>query len=275
MQIPFDQPLTSPAPERPHTGALIILLGIGILTLLAPILAPYGPLALSGEPPYMQPSAAHLLGTDSLGRDVLSRTLWGGRQTLSTALLGSVIAILPGLVIGSIAGFSGGWPDRLLMAGMDILLAFPNLLLALALITLLGSGSGQVALAVGLAGLPAFARLIRTTVLETRNAPYIDAAQAIGASSLRVMIYHVLPNIRSAISSYAVVSFSWVLLNGAALAFLGFSGDPGQPDWGVMLNEGRAAFRVAPWIAIPPGLAITLTVYAANRLADLWHDRSR
>lgn len=262
-------------PQRytgPYTTPLLILAAIALLTLLAPALAPYDPRhALSGQS-LAPPSPAHPLGTDALGRDVLSRTLWGGRQTLSMALLATAIAIGPGLLVGLLAGYLGGWPDRVLMGGMDILLAFPNLLLALTFISLIGTGSVQVALAVGIAGLPAYARVARTAVLRVRNQPYIEAAQAIGARPHRILVYHVLPNALETLLSFAVVSLSWALLNGAALVFLGFGGDPATPDWGAMLNEGRTAFRVAPWIALPPGIAITLTVFAINRLVDSWQD---
>ncbi len=253
---------------------LAVLATIILATTLAPVIAPYDPMAITGEP-YQPPTREHLFGTDTLGRDVLSRTLFGGQQSLSIVLIGVAIIILPGTVLGMSAGFYGQWTDRLLMASMDILLAFPNLLLALVIITLLGSGGWQIAIAVGIAGLPAYARIARTATATTRNALYIDAARAIGVRSDRLLSHHLLPNVLPLLLSFAAVSLSWTMLNSAALAFLGFGGDPSVPNWGVMLAEARYAFRVAPWMSIPPGLAITATVMAVNRLADASQERFR
>lgn len=257
----------APTPRLPLLAAGIIGM-IVLITLLAPILAPHDPLRVFGGQALAPPSERFPLGTDMLGRDVLSRVLWGGRQTLSTALLATAITIVPGLAVGMLAGFYGRWIDQLLMALMDILLAFPSLLFALALITLTGTGPAQVAIAVGIAGMPAYARITRTAVIDTRSRLYIEAARAVGVPQHRILGVHILPNIMNTLLNFGGVSLSWALLNSAALAFLGFIGDPSVPDWGVMLNEGRAVFRAAPWVALPPGLAITLTVYATNRLAD-------
>ncbi len=265
--------LRRPHRQRRHYHApLAVIMIIVLITLLAPALAPYDPRHAVSGGYLLPPSAEHIFGTDTLGRDVLSRTLWGGRQTLSTALLATAITIIPGLLIGAVSGFTGHWVDRAMMAAMDTLLAFPNLLLALVIIALIGTGANQVALSVGMAGLPAFARVARAAVLDARHRLYVQAAWAIGAPPHRVLIHHILPNIMETLLSFAAVSLSWALLNGTALFFLGFGGDPSIPDWGVMLNEGRAAFRVAPWIALPPGMTITLTVFAVNRIADSWQD---
>lgn len=264
--------LVTPRRNKTYTIPLLLVTLVVLVTLLAPALAPADPRHAISHAALMPPSADHWLGTDALGRDVLSRTLWGGRQTLSMAVAALLVTIVPGVLIGGIAGYYGGWLDRILMAGMDTLLAFPSLLLALALISLTGTGVIQVSLAVGIAGLPAFARIARTAVLDVRGRLYIDAAHAIGAKPYRILLYHVLPNVMETLAGFAAVSLSWALLNGAALSFLGFNGDPATPDWGAMLAEGRAAFRVAPWIALPPGLAITTLVYSINRLADAWQD---
>lgn len=273
MRIPLPD-LIGSAQRQPRPFAVpVMILGIvAVITLAAPLLNLPDPRTAVAEAHLRPPSLEHPFGTDALGRDVLSRTLWGGQQTLLVALLGAGIAILPGLVLGVMAGYNQGWTDRLLMAGMDILLAFPNLLLGLATIALIGPGRFSIALAVGLAGLPAYARVARAAVLMVRSAPYIDAAHAIGVPPGQILLFHILPNIRESLFSFAGVSLSWAILNGAALAFLGFGGDPAIPDWGAMLNEGRAVFRLAPWIALPPGIAITLTIFAANRLADAWQD---
>lgn len=251
-------------------GSVLAL--IVLLSLLAPVLASQDPLHAEVGAALLAPSPAHPFGTDSLGRDVFSRTLWGGRTTLGIAGLATLITIVPGLFVGLVAGYTGGWVERVLMGAMDVLLAFPNLLLALAIITLSGAGRDQIAIAVGIAGLPAYARLARTATRDVRSALYIEAAYAIGTGPLHILRFHVIPNILETLLSFAGVSLSWAILNSAALAFLGFGGEPATPDWGVMLNEGRAAFRVAPWIAIPPGLAITIAIFSINRLVDGWQD---
>jgi peptide/nickel transport system permease protein len=274
VRSPLNDLLPPPAAghRRNHRLPTVVLIALVALVFAAPALSGHDPRhAFSGQA-LQPPTSSHPLGTDTLGRDVLSRTLWGGRQTLGVALLAMGIAVFPGLIVGLVAGYYGGWPDRLLMAAMDVLLAFPNLLLALALIALTGTGSLQVALAVGTAGLPAYARMARTAVKEVRSALFIEAAYAIGAPPRHILRMHILPNIMGALLSFGGVSLSWAILNGAALSFLGFGGDPAMPDWGAMLNEGRTAFRLAPWIALPPGLAITLTIFTVNRLADVWQD---
>ncbi|GAB4574051.1 MAG: ABC transporter permease subunit [Anaerolineae bacterium] len=268
--------LPVPSPRRRITWLPALVLAIVAATsLLAPLLAPHDPYSTFEGQAIMPPSRQHLLGTDSLGRDVLSRTLWGGRQTLLTALMATAIAVIPGLCMGIVAGFAGGWVDRLILALLDVLLAFPGLLLAMAIIAATGTGQLQIAAAVGITGLPAYARMIRAAVREIRNAPFVEAARAVGASHLRILVYHLLPNIRPIALSFAGVSLSWAVLNGAALAFLGLGGDPATPDWGIMLNEGRAVFRIAPWVALPPGLAITVTIFAVNRLADTFEEKAR
>ncbi len=273
MRSPLSD-LLPPLPSR-RQGFLLpaaVLAAIGLVLLLAPLLSPADPRHAFPAEALQPPSSVHPLGTDQLGRDVLSRTLWGGRNTLGVAAVATAIAILPGLGIGLLAGYTGGWVDRLLMGLMDVLLAFPNLLLALSIIALTGTGNIQIAVAVGLAGLPAYARMTRTAVQDVRQALFVEAAWSLGASHQRVLRAHILPNILDALLSFAGISLSWAILNGSALAFLGFGGDPARPDWGAMLNEGRAAFRVAPWIGFPPGIAIMVTIFAINRLADAWQD---
>jgi ABC-type dipeptide/oligopeptide/nickel transport system permease subunit len=162
----------------------------------------------------------------------------------------------------------GGGIDAVLMRLVDALLAFPGLLLAMAMVALLGQGMGSVAVAVGLAAAPAYARVARSAVLEVRTQPYVEAAHAIGCSERRVLVYHVLPNAAAPLVAFAAVQLGWVLLNGAALNFLGLGASPGTPEWGAMLAEGRGYLRDAPWVSTFPGLALTLTVLAANLVGD-------
>ncbi|MBN1202370.1 MAG: ABC transporter permease [Anaerolineae bacterium] len=244
------------------------LLGlIVLLSILAPLLTGTDPRDATTGAELVSPSWQHLFGTDLLGRDVYSRTLYGGRRTLGVALLTVGVTLLPGLITGLAAGYFGGWIDRALMILMDALLAFPALLLALALVALLGSGAIQIALAVGIAGIPAYARVTRAAVLEARTRMFIEAARAAGAGPAGILWRHVLPTIAPPLLAFAGVMLSWAILNSAALMFLGYGGDLSAPDWGVMLADGRAAFRTAPWVATAPGAALSLTVLAINLLA--------
>ncbi len=246
---------------------LAVLLVVVTLALLAPALAPADPMQ-TGEAQLQPPGGDHLLGTDLLGRDVLSRALYGGRRTLLIAVLATVFAVAPGALLGLVAGTLGGRLDALIVMLLNALLAFPSLVLALVVLTLLGAGLLPLAAATGMAQVASYARVTRSAVIGVRSMGYVEAAHAAGATRLHVVSNHILPNIRVTLLAYAGVVFSYSILNGAALTFLGLGGEPGTPDWGVILAEGRTAFRVAPWIGLAPGVAITITVWAVNRLAD-------
>lgn len=246
---------------------VVTLLSIMLVTVCAPLLATHNPRAAVADQQLQAPSRDHWLGTDLLGRDVYSRTLHGGRRTLGLALLAAAIALGPGLLVGLVAGYAGRALDVLLMTGIDALLAFPNLLLALLLVAVLGRGLGEIALAVGVAGAAPVARVVRALTLEARTRGYVQAARSLGARPAGILWRHVVPTVRPAVVAFAGVTFSWALLNGAALVFLGYGGDVGAPDWGVMLAEGRQSFRTAPWVAAAPGALLSLTVWAVNRLA--------
>jgi peptide/nickel transport system permease protein len=246
-----------------------LILGIIVLaSLLAPWLATDNPRQAAPEIQLQSPSEAHPFGTDLLGRDVYSRVLYGGRRMVGVALLALAVTLPPGLLIGLVAGYAGRWIDRALMTLMDALLAFPALLLALALITWLGSGLAQIALAVGIAGIPPYARVTRATVLEARTRPFVEAARSIGARPGHILRRHILTAAAAPLLAFAGVTLSWALLNSAALVFLGYGGDISAPDWGVMLADGRRTFQTAPWIALAPGFALSLTVFAINLLAN-------
>ncbi len=254
----------------------VSLLGvIVLLSGLAPWLAHYDPRQANTEEQFRSPSERYLFGTDLLGRDVFSRVLYGGRRTLGVALLTLGVTLLPGLVIGLVAGYTGRWIDGALMMLMDALLAFPSLLLALSLVALLGHGMAQIALAVGIAGIPGYARVTRAAVLEARVMPFVEGARAIGARPQGIMWRYILPTITPPLLAFAGVTLSWALLNSAALMFLGYGGDISAPDWGVMLADGRQVFRTAPWVAIAPGVALSLTVFGINLLASGLNRRVR
>ena len=246
------------------SAALIAL--IVLLAIAAPWLARADPRAAVAEP-LQEPSGVHWFGTDLLGRDVFSRTLYGGRRMLIVAALALLVTVPPGVLIGVLAGYAGRWGDAALMALVDAMLAFPSLLLALALVALVGRGTVQIAVAVGVAGVPTYARMTRAAVLEARSRPFVEAARALGASPVGIMVRHIVPTVAPTLAAFAGVSLSWALLNSAALTFLGYSGDISAPDWGVMLAEGRAVFRTAPWVALAPGVALSALVWALNGVA--------
>lgn len=254
--------------RRPWSVVLFGLLAVIVMgSLFAPLIAPYDPLDGSHEP-LQPPSHAHFLGTDLIGRDVFSRVLHGGALTLLTAALSLLLSVLPGLALGAAVGAAGNAVDQGVSALLDALLAIPGLLTALTVIALVGNGPIQVALAVGIAGFPAYARVARAATRVIRVQPYIEAARSIGARPGYILRRHVLPNIARPLIGFATVTLGWAILNAATLNFLGFGGDPAVPEWGAMLADGRGAFRAAPWVAFGPGVAILVTLCTINLLAD-------
>jgi len=250
------------------TTPLVILGVIIILSLLAPLIAPHDPLQTYSGEELRPPSARFPLGSDLLGRDVWSRVLYGGRLTLTVAVMALLIAVVPGLIVGMAAGYRGGIWDQTLSALIDALLAFPGLLLALSIVAIIGNGPAQVAFAVGFGGTPAYARIVRSALLAVKARPFVEAAYAIGATPRRVLLAHLLPNMLPTLVAFATVILSWAIVSAAALNFLGFGGELAAPEWGTMLAEGRQAFRVAPWAALAPGAAIMITLLAVNLCAD-------
>ncbi len=244
----------------------LLLILLIFFVLVAPLLAPFDPTRTDAPNQLLPPSAEHWLGTDLLGRDVLSRALYGGQHTLIIAVLATLIALTPGILLGLLSQVAGA--DRLVALLINAALAFPGLLLALLVITLLGQGALPLALATGIPQIAPCARVTRAALLAVRSQGYVEAAEALGASRIRVIARHLFPNILTTVLAYAGVIFAYAILNSAALSFLGLGGEPGIPDWGVMLYEGRQAFRSAPWIAAAPGLAVTITVILVNRAAD-------
>jgi peptide/nickel transport system permease protein len=247
-----------------------ILLGglalIVLASLAAPVISPYDPLAQTAES-LAPPDPSHWLGADLAGRDVWSRLLHGGARTLFIAALSVALSVLPGLAMGLAAGYLGGVLDAALTALLDALLAIPGLLVALAVVALAGGGAGQIAVAVGLSGLASYARVVRSAVRAVLVLPYVEAARSLGAHPGGILLRHVLPNVTRPLLAFAGVTLSWAIMSAAALHFLGFGGDPSAPEWGAMLAEGRQVYRAAPWVALAPGLAITVTLLLVNGLA--------
>jgi len=245
------------------------MLGIILfLVLAAPLFSGRDPLAMDSSSQLLPPDATHWLGTDPFGRDILSRLLWGGRWTLGVAGAALFITVGGGLVLGLLAGFYGGLLDEMVMRAMDVMLAFPGLLLILGLVAVLGAGSETLAVAVGLAGVPVYARVVRSAVLSVRSEGFVVAARAVGCRNRRILTRHILPNTLGSIIAFAAVQFGWAILNSSALSFLGLGESPTVPEWGAMLNLGRGYLRSAPWVSTVPGLAIALTVLAVNILGD-------
>jgi peptide/nickel transport system permease protein len=255
--------------RRPSTLAAVgWLLAVILGALLAPLVAPLGAITANTDRPLLPPGPGGLLGTDWLGRDLLQRMLLGSSWTLATAAVALAVAIGLGLPLGLTAGAFGGRIEAVLMRLVEALLAFPSLLLAMAIVAILGPGLLSVALAVGMAAAPAYAHVARAAAADVRTQPYVEVAESLGAGRWHVLAQHVLPNAAGSLLAFAASQLGWVLINGAALHFLGLGAPLGAPDWGAMIAEGRLYLEDAPWVSGFPGLALTTTVLAANVLAD-------
>jgi peptide/nickel transport system permease protein len=246
----------------------VVLGGIFLVTIFAPVLAQHDPNRTAPSIQMESPSFEHFLGTDFLGRDVFSRLLYGGQRTLLITLLAAILAIVIGGGIGLAAGMAGEWFDAILSILINALLAIPNLLLAFVILTLLGAGGGPLIIAAGFTQIAPVARVIRVATRTVLGQPYVEAGYAIGLKRCHILIYYILPNIRNVLLSYGAITLSYCLFNNAALAYLGLGGEIGAADWGVMLAEGRNTLYDAPWVAIAPGFAITLTIWSINSLVD-------
>ena len=267
-------PRSTRIPTRGPRRAVMLaslLAFLGLMALLAPWIAPVDPMALGGAP-IAPPSSAHWLGLDHLGRDVLSRLLFGGRWTLGAGLLAATVAAVPGILLGLLSGYFEGPIDTLISRIIDLLLAFPRLLLALGIVAWTGKGLLNVALATGLAGLPIIARVVRSATRAVRHQSYVEAAWALGASQSAIVRRHVWPNVVGSILVIVTLQMGWAILDISALSFLGLGPPLGTPEWGTMLNEARIVLRDAPWAALAPGLALALTVLTINLLGDALRD---
>ena len=246
-----------------------IFLGVLILvTLFASWVQPFDPLAVAPTEARQGPSARHLMGTDEYGRDVLSRVIDGTHISLEIGLVAVLISVFWGTVLGLIAGYTENVVDSIIMRLIDILLAFPGILLALAIVAGLGTSLANVMLAVGIGTIPVYARVVRGTVLSTKREAYVDAARVIGCSDLRLMLRHILPNIIAPVLVLATIGVAYSILNGAALSFLGLGVQPPTAEWGLMISAGRSYLRTEWWISTFPGLALAVTVLAMNLVGD-------
>jgi len=250
------------------TSGLILTVVLVIAALAAPLLAPYDPTSQDTARRLEGPSRQHLLGLDELGRDVLSRIIWGARVSLRVGFSVVILASAIGIALGAISGYFGGAIDTIIMRITDILLAFPGILLAIALVAVLGPSLNNVILALATIGWVSYARLVRGQVLKVREMEYVTAAKALGARSPRVIIRHVLPNVINPVIVMATLGLAGAILSEAALSFLGLGVQPPTPSWGAMLTEGRRYLGLANHLAIFPGAAIMMAVMGLNFLGD-------
>jgi peptide/nickel transport system permease protein len=251
---------------------LALTIAFLLLTVLAPIVAPYDPYDQDLSSALSPPSLEHWLGADQYGRDVLSRVLYGTRTALLAVVVADGLALVVGCALGLVAGFFGGAVEAVIMRLVDVLLAFPYLLLALIIVAALGPGLTNSMIAIGIVYTPQYARLIRGQVLSIRQTDYVRAARALGSSQLRLMLRHVLPNSFPPILVMATLQAGSVVVETAGLSFLGLGAQPPSPDWGALLAEGQSYFLTAWWIATFPGLAIFLLVLGFNLLGDALRD---
>ncbi len=245
-----------------------LAVALALAALLAPLLAPYPPDATDLSAQLGAPSPAHPLGLDFFGRDLLSRLLYGGRATLLVAAAAVTLAVVVGSVAGLLAGWSQGWAGQFWVGLFDLMLAFPALLLALMIVAVLGPGLPALAAAVGIAGIPAYGRLVRSLTRSLVDAPFVEAARSLGAGPADILFRHLLRNISRPVLSLATLDFGRAIISVAALGYLGLGAKPPQAEWGLMLFEGRQYIAVAPWTSFAPGLAITLTVLVVTLLGD-------
>ncbi|HKS25687.1 MAG TPA: nickel transporter permease [Thermoanaerobaculia bacterium] len=250
------------------TFGLIVTVALVLAAIAAPLLSPFDPNMQDTSRRLEAPSRDHLLGLDELGRDVLSRILWGSRVSLRVGFSVVIIAAFVGISLGAISGYFGGWIDTIIMRVTDILLAFPGILLAIALVAVLGPSLNNVVLALVVIGWVAYARLVRGQVLKVREMEYVTAAKALGAKSPRVIVLHVLPNVINPVVVMATLGLAGAILSEAALSFLGLGVQPPTPSWGSMLNAGRRYLGEANHLTIFPGAAIMLAVMGLNFLGD-------
>jgi peptide/nickel transport system permease protein len=285
LRIPSSAKIVERTPERPGQRVLrrfrkhkLALAGLAVLALLLVsatfpgLIAPYDPLAIEMGDRLLPPSSSHWFGTDDFGRDILARIVYGARISLQVGVIAVGIAGSTGITLGLLAGYYGGWIDSLVMRLMDVIFAFPAILLAISIMALLGSSTTNVMIAIGIVYIPIFARIVRGTTLALKTQDYVEAAHAAGATSARILWRHILPGAWGEITVQITLSLAYAILAEAALSFLGLGTQPPEPSWGSMLSFGREWVREAPWFSFFPGLAIFVTVFSLNLVGDGWRD---
>ncbi len=249
------------------SGLIIVLIMI-ITAILAPWLTPYDYDKTDLKNTFAKPSLAHPFGTDDLGRDVLTRILYGGRYSLRIGFISISFAVLGGILLGSIAGFFGGWFDMVIMRFLDVFQSIPGLILSIAVSAVLGPGFTNCIIALAIGMIPGYARMLRASILNIRNMEYLEAAQAINASNFRIITRHVLPNAIQPLIVTATMGLATAILIAASLSFIGLGVQPPTPEWGAMLTAGRGYIRNYPHLVIFPGVTIMVVVLSLNMLGD-------
>ncbi|CRK81863.1 ABC transporter permease [Neobacillus massiliamazoniensis] len=248
-------------------GGLIIVFYVLIATF-APLIAPYDPYKVDLANKLLTPSMEHWMGTDDKGRDILSRIIYGSRLSMGVGFAAVLFGAFFGIILGLIAGYYGKWTDTIIMRTMDVLLAFPGILLALAIVSALGPSLINVTIAVGIFSVPLFARIVRGSTLEVKRLEYIDAIRSLGANDITIIFKHIFPNILSPIIVQGTLRLATAILSAAGLSFLGLGAQPPSPEWGTMLSNGRDFIFSAPFMALFPGLAMSILVLGFNIFGD-------
>ena len=248
-------------------GSVVVLL-LFMVSMAAPLIAPYDPADIDVKQILMGPSSAHLLGTDQLGRDVLSRMIWGSRISLKVGFVAVGIATTIGIVCGAISGYYGGWIDNVMMRFVDIMLCFPAFFLILAVIAFLEPSIWNIMVVIGITGWMGMARLVRAEFLSLREREFVLSARALGASDMRIIFRHILPNAMTPVLVSATLGVAGAILTESALSFLGIGVQPPTPSWGNILTAGKDNIEIAWWLSLYPGLAILITVLGYNLLGE-------
>lgn len=258
--------------RRLGLAGLAIVSSIAVISLLAPLIAPYDPLDQRLDQRLQPPSPSHIMGTDKLGRDVFSRVLYGGRISLFIALSSVALAVAIGISVGLVSGYIGGRLDNLFMRITDMFMAFPSLILALAIAAMLRPGLANVIAAIALSTWPQYARMARAITIQVKNEPYIEAVISIGAPQSRILMSHIMPMVVPQVLTQAMINMGSAILTAAGLGFLGFGVPPPTPEWGLMVSEGRDLIQSHWWISTFPGIMIFLSVVGFNMIGDQLRD---
>ena len=249
-------------------AGMIVLILVFLVAIFAPVIAPYPYSEQHADSPFAPSSSRFLLGTDKLGRDMLSRLIYGSRQSLMLGLISISIAAVVGIIFGTVAGYYGGWTDTLCMRFLDVYQSIPMFLLCVTLAAILGPSLRNAIIALGISNMPVYARISRATVLSVREREYVEAARAINAKDRRIILRHIIPNCMAPIIVEVTMGMASCILVGASLSFIGLGVQPPVPEWGAMISEGRNYMRQYPTLALYPGLCVMITVLSFNLLGD-------
>lgn len=265
---PFKQFLRSFFSNPNSAAGFILFAIILILVILAPLFTSQGPLTANSVDRFTSPNGQYWFGTDQLGRDLWSRVLYGGRLSIGAGLIAVSVSLAGGVVVGLLAGYYGRWVDMILMRLVDVLMAMPGILLTMIFIFTLGPTLVNAMIAIGLASIPDYARVVRGSVLSARELQYVEAAEVVGVTPAKIMARHILPNIVAPVLVLATIGIGGAILSLAGLSFLGLGAQPPTPEWGVLVSDGRGRIGSAWWVSTLPGLAIAITVVAINLIGD-------